>query len=87
MAVYWCQKSAEQGYQLAQYRLANYYLKGFGVAYDENQAIGWLEKAANQGNKSAEWQLESIKKKKEDEEDKDTKKWFDNLLRQQGYNI
>lgn len=87
LAVYWCQKSAEQGYQLAQYRLANYYLKGFGVAYDENQAIGWLEKAANQGNKSAEWQLESIKKKKEDEEDKDTKKWFDNLLRQQGYNI
>ncbi len=52
-AVAWYQKAAEQGYAVAQFRLALKYSRGTGVKMDEVTAAAWFQKAADQGNKEA----------------------------------
>jgi len=52
-AVVWYQKASEQGYAVAQFRLALKYSRGTGVKMDEVTAASWFQKAADQGNKEA----------------------------------
>ncbi len=52
-ALSWYEKSAELGYPLAQYRLANFHEKGFGTERDLNAAKKWYQMAAEQGNAAA----------------------------------
>ena len=61
-AVYWYEKAATQGYDLAQYNLAISYHFGRGVAIDYNKALYWYEKAAAQGHKNAQDNLTYLKK-------------------------
>ena len=44
-------------YAEAQYKVAEYYTKGYGCEVDEELAVEWYEKAANQGNA---WAQESL---------------------------
>ena len=53
----WCQKSADQGDDIAQYKLAMNYEYGFGVTKDKAKAVEWYAKSADQGNFSSEHQL------------------------------
>ena len=53
-AIYWFQKSADQGYSNAQINLGNCYEKGKGVTQDYTQAAYWFRKSAEQGNKKAQ---------------------------------
>ncbi|MBQ7166435.1 MAG: SEL1-like repeat protein [Treponema sp.] len=52
-AVFWLEKSAEQGNDMAQYALACCYTNGLGVEKDEDKAFDLYSKAAEQGNVSA----------------------------------
>jgi len=52
-AVEWYQKSAAQGYAVAQFRLALKYSRGTGITMDEVAAASWFQKAVDQGNKEA----------------------------------
>ena len=56
-AVRWYRKAAEQGYALAQYRLALCYDYGEGVTKDYTEAVKWYRKAAEQGNSDAQCNL------------------------------
>ena len=47
-------KSAEQGYDLAQFELGIMYDKGLGVDQDYAQAMKWYQKAAEQGHANAQ---------------------------------
>ncbi len=49
-AVRWYRKSAEQGYDKAQYNLAKMYEMGMGVPRNYAQALKWYHKAAAQGD-------------------------------------
>jgi len=53
-AVEWYKKAAEQGNAVAQYRLAEIYSRGDGVAKDENEAFKWYKKAAEHGYPEAQ---------------------------------
>lgn len=48
---------ANEGNQLAQFRLGGLYYHGRGVAEDENMAIYWWKKAAAAGNAEAMYQI------------------------------
>ena len=67
-AIYWIEKAAEQGHEMAQFRLradrgdadAQYELSEEyyrGVLQDYEKAIYWFEKAAEQGHADAQYQL------------------------------
>ena len=45
-AIYWYEKSAEQGNHHVQNNLANIYKNGDGIDKDMNKAIYWYKKAA-----------------------------------------
>jgi TPR repeat protein len=47
----------DQGVALAQYRLAEMYLKGEGVPQDFAEAVKWYRLAANRGDVSAQYKL------------------------------
>ena len=48
------QKAAEQGLAEAQLDLGVMYIKGYGVAQDDKQAVAWFRKAAEQGDAKAQ---------------------------------
>ena len=49
----WMRKAAEKAHAEAQFMLAVYYLKGYGVKDDYDMFLYWLEKSAAQGNEKA----------------------------------
>ena len=51
------QKVAEQGYAMAQYKLATCYFMGWGVKRDTKMAVKWYEETAAQGNVNAQFFL------------------------------
>lgn len=53
-AVYWYQKSADQGYARAQLDLGTMYAHGTGVQENYQKAIEWYSKAADQGYAKAQ---------------------------------
>ncbi|MGE3297716.1 MAG: tetratricopeptide repeat protein [Porticoccaceae bacterium] len=59
-AARWYRKSAEQGYQNAQYNLGVLYLRGEGVEQDPQAAVHWLRLAAEQRNPAAIAALEKL---------------------------
>lgn len=54
------QRSAESGKRIAQYRLAQLYLRGEGVARDPEVAAGWLQRSARQGLAEAQLNLGAL---------------------------
>ncbi len=64
-AVKWIRKSAEQGYEYAQYFLGNMYVTGWDgvVPQDDTEAKKWMLKAAEQGNLDARRYLKETRKK------------------------
>ena len=60
LAVYWYQKSANQGNEFAQYRLGECYRLGHGVDKDVDAAKEWYQRAASQGLKVAIEKLEEL---------------------------
>lgn len=52
--------SAEQGYDLAQYKIALYYEKGLGVTKDYTKAAYYYLLSAEQGFKSAMFELATM---------------------------
>lgn len=50
----WLTKSAENGYDKAQFKLAMNYLNGEGVSKDIEQSFRWMKRSANQGNRGAQ---------------------------------
>lgn len=50
-------RNAEKGDVDAQYKLAEIYYNGHGVAKDIEKAIAWYEKSAEQGNSSSMYAL------------------------------
>lgn len=61
-AVYWYQKSAERGHDVAQFILAVSYFNGKGIAKDYKQAFHWFKKSAEQGNADAQYNLAQMYK-------------------------
>ena len=59
-AVYWFRKSANQGFDDAQYILGLCYHDGEGVTQNTQQAVYWLRKAAEQGHEGAKEALDII---------------------------
>jgi len=59
-ALYWCTKSAEQGYYAAQCNLGDMYFYGSGAAKDTSLGIYWYVLAANQGCPSSKHKLGEI---------------------------
>ena len=55
--LYWYEKSAQQGFALAQSHLGAMYYEGKGVDKDYKKAFYWLKKSAHQGNASAQVKL------------------------------
>ena len=56
----WTYKAAIKGHVEAQFSLGRYYLSGFGVTKDVNEAVKWYRKAAEQGYEYAKdklWEL------------------------------
>lgn len=53
-------KSAESGYELAQYNLALQYERGTGVKKDIDIALKWYKKAAAQGDEDAKVKVEEL---------------------------
>lgn len=62
-AIFWHQKSAEQGFTPAQFNLGIMYLEGQGVAQDYAQTVFWYLKAAEQGNAYAQNNLGEMYRK------------------------
>jgi uncharacterized protein len=62
-ALFWCRKSAEQGFAGAQYTLAIMYEAGQGVPKNHNAAISLLQKSASQGFVPAQNMLNAFAKK------------------------
>jgi TPR repeat protein len=56
-AFYWYKKSAEQGHNEAQYKVADCYALGKGVDYNIQEALFWCIKAALKNHKMAQFQL------------------------------
>ena len=56
----WVEKSAVQGYRVAQYNLGLYYELGQGVTQDYEEALKWYRKAADQGYAAAQYSLGSM---------------------------
>jgi len=56
--VHWYLKSAEQGYDEAQYTLGWYYTRGIGVDQNIMQSRYWFRQAAEQGHKRAKSRVE-----------------------------
>ena len=54
-AVQWYEKSAKQGYDVAQMHLAECYVRGIGVSTDYELAKQWCEKAVEQGYSVAQY--------------------------------
>ncbi|RGB24949.1 kinase-like domain-containing protein, partial [Rhizophagus diaphanus] len=52
-AFYWCQKAAENSYNLAQRTIANYYYNGEGTEKNLEKAFYWYQKAAENGDEAA----------------------------------
>ena len=52
-AVYWWQKSAEQGNSMAQYNLGMCYANGDGVEQSNEKAAYWFRKACENGQQEA----------------------------------
>ena len=59
-ALYWYQKSAAMGNEVAQYSLGMMYAEGRGVARDLDQARNWLKQSAGRGYLDAATALRSI---------------------------
>jgi hypothetical protein len=53
----WIRRSANQGYDRAQFALGQRYAQGDGVAKDEAEAAKWYTLAADQGDKGAQHYL------------------------------
>jgi len=47
-------QAAEAGFDMAQYELANCYLKGEGVPQSDDSAMEWYQQAAENGNEDAQ---------------------------------
>lgn len=47
--MFWWQKSADQGFAAAQFRLGRAYYWGDVVAQDQKVAQAWIKRAADQG--------------------------------------
>jgi len=60
-AIYWLELATKQGFADAMQLLGNCYLKGKGVAKDDNLAIMWVAKAASLGHSIAMAQMKSIR--------------------------
>ena len=56
-AAEWYARAAEQNHSLAQYSLANLYVRGLGIKRDEAKASAWLSRAAKLGNAAAQYKL------------------------------
>ena len=56
-AIEWLYRSAEQGYDIAMYKLGKIYLQGDVVNKDIARAIFWLQKADEQSNQYAQYLL------------------------------
>ena len=56
-AAKWYRKSAEQGWESAQFNLGLMYYNGHGVIQDYNQALKWWRKAVEQGHVNAQVML------------------------------
>lgn len=61
----WYIKSAEQGYDQAQYRLSCQLDNGIGSVKDSLAALDWARKAAAQGNTAARLLIEEITSRQE----------------------
>ena len=55
--MFWCRRSAEQGYARAQFNLGYCYDEGQGVEQDYKKAVYWYRKSAEQGNARAQFYL------------------------------
>jgi len=53
----WYLKSANQGYDFAQFEVGACLAQGKGTAQDYDSAIKWFQVSANQGNPNAEYML------------------------------
>lgn len=60
-ALYWLELATKQGFADAMHLLGTCYLKGHGVAKDNNLAIMWIAKAASLGHPIALAQIKSIR--------------------------
>ncbi|WP_340122831.1 hypothetical protein [Methylobacter svalbardensis] len=60
-AVYWLELAAKQNFADAMQLLGNCYLKGKGVAKDDNLAMMWVARAASLGHPIALAQMQSIR--------------------------
>jgi len=56
-AITWYERAAQAGVPAAQFKLANAYFAGAGVARDPQQALRWYERAAAQGQPEAQHAL------------------------------
>jgi len=59
-AVYWLELAAKQNFPDALHWLGVCYLRGEGVAKDDNLAVMWLAKAASLGHSIAKVQMEAL---------------------------
>ncbi len=66
-AIYWLEMAAKQGFADAMQLLGKCYLKGNGVAKDNNIAMMWVAKAASLGHPIALAQMKSIRLLSDDE--------------------
>ena len=60
-AIYWLELAAKQDFVNAMHLLGNCYLKGNGLAKDNNLALMWIAKAASLGHPIAVAQIKSIR--------------------------
>ncbi|WP_243688902.1 tetratricopeptide repeat protein [Geotalea toluenoxydans] len=59
-AVKWYRKSADQGFDQAQFSLGLMYFHGHGVKQNRREAIRWFVKAAKNGSEEAIRTLEAL---------------------------
>ena len=59
-AVKWFRKAADQGVELAQFKLGLCYASGNGVPENKAEAAKWIRKAAAQGNEDAKKLLKTL---------------------------
>jgi uncharacterized protein len=60
-AIYWLELAAKQNFADAMHLLGTCYLKGDGLAVDNNLALMWIAKAASLGHSIAIAQIKSIR--------------------------
>ena len=65
MSIYWYEKAAEQGHDMAQYKLGMKYNYGIGVDFEK--AYYWLNKASLSGNIFAKEELSKVIRKDDNE--------------------